>query len=93
MRAVLRRRIWESIDERLNMSWQCAVAAQRANHMLDCIKRSMTSRLREDVLPLYSALMRPHLEYGIQFWGLDPTQEGHGVIGAGPEKGLEDNQR
>ncbi|GAB0193032.1 hypothetical protein GRJ2_001768500 [Grus japonensis] len=56
------------VDEKLN--WQCALAAQKANHILDCIKRSVTSRSREVILPLYSALMRPHLEYCIQVWGL-----------------------
>ncbi|GAB0183939.1 cAMP-dependent protein kinase inhibitor alpha [Grus japonensis] len=55
--------------DKLNMTQQCVLATQKANHVLGHIKRSVTSKLREVILPLYSALMRPHLEYCVQLWG------------------------
>ncbi|KAK4830468.1 hypothetical protein QYF61_011192 [Mycteria americana] len=57
------------VDEKLDMSRQCALAAQKANCILSCIKSSVASRWREVILPLCSALVRPHLQCCVQPWG------------------------
>ena len=48
------------------MSQQRVLAAQKASCILGCITRC---RMREGIVPLCSALVRPHVEYSVQAWG------------------------
>jgi len=50
------------VDENLDMSQQCVLAAQKANCVLGCMKKEVASREREVIVPFCSALVRPHLE-------------------------------
>jgi len=54
------------IDNNLNMSQQCALAAKTTNRLQGCIRESFGSKLREVILLLYSELVRC-LECWVQF--------------------------
>ncbi|KAK4814838.1 hypothetical protein QYF61_027811 [Mycteria americana] len=78
------------MDEKLDTSQQCALTARKANRILGCIKRSVASRSREVILPLYSDETTP----GVLHPALEPSaQEGHGAVGVSPEEGHENDLR
>ena len=56
------------IDSSFKFSKQAQIASKKANKILGLICRKMGARLKEVVVPLYQALVRPHLEYAVQFW-------------------------
>ncbi|XP_059575306.1 uncharacterized protein LOC132245913 [Alligator mississippiensis] len=56
------------IDSKMNMSRQCQTAASKASQTLSCIQRCISSRSREVILPLCATLVRPQLEYCVQYW-------------------------
>jgi len=72
------------VDEKLNVSWQCALAARRAN--LGCIRRGVARRERGSLDPICTAPREA--PSGVLCSGLGPTVQGRcGAVGAGPEGG------
>lgn len=59
----------------LNVSQQRALPA-KTNGVLGCIRQTTANRSREVVLPLSSAMVRPHLEqFCVQFWALQDMRD------------------
>ena len=66
-----------TISANLKFSQQCNEAAKKANRMLGFIKRNFTYKSKDIILPLYNSLVRPHLEYAVQFWAPHLSKDIH----------------
>ncbi len=57
-----------AVASSLKFSQQCKDAAGKANRMLVFINRNISVKTKDVILALYTGLVRPHLEYAVQFW-------------------------
>ena len=57
-----------TISADMKVSEQCGNAASKGNKILGLIRRNLTHKDKKLIIPLYNAIVRPHLEYCIQAW-------------------------
>ena len=56
------------ITHNLKFGKQCIEASNKANRVLGFISRTFEYKSKDIILPLYKSLVRPLLEYAVQFW-------------------------
>ncbi len=74
-----------SITSNLKFSQQCKDAASKAIRMLSFINMNFSFKNKDIILPLYISLVRPHLEYAVQFWSPHHTKD-IALLGAVPRR-------
>ena len=52
----------------MKVSEQCRIAASKGNQVLGMIRINVAYKENSLIVPLYNAIVRPHLEYCIQAW-------------------------
>ena len=57
-----------TISADMKVSEQCGITASKGNQILGLIRRNITYKGKKLIIPLYKAIVRPHLEYCIQAW-------------------------
>ena len=58
----------ETFSADMKVSEQCGIAASKGNQILGLIRRTITYKEKQLIVPLCKAIVRPHLEYCIQAW-------------------------
>ena len=57
-----------TMNANMKVSEQCRIAASKGNQVLGMIRRNITHKEKSLIIPLYKAIVRPHLEYCIRAW-------------------------
>ena len=57
-----------TMNANMKVSDQCRIAASKGNQVLGMIQRNITYKEKSLIIPLYKAIVRPHLEYCVQAW-------------------------
>ena len=57
-----------SMNANMKVSEQCRIAAFKGNQILGMIRRNIIYKEKSLIVPLYKAIVRPHLEYSIHAW-------------------------
>ena len=52
-----------TMNDNMKVSQQCRMAASKGNQVLGMIRRNITYKEKSLIIPLYNAIVRPHLEY------------------------------
>ena len=57
-----------TLNDNMNVSEQCIIAASKGNQIILMIRRNITYKEKGFIVPMYKAIVRSHLEYCIQAW-------------------------
>ncbi len=57
-----------SVASSLKFSQHCKDSTDKANRILGSINRNISFKTKDVILPLYTSLVRPLLDYAVQFW-------------------------
>ena len=64
-----------TMNANMEISEQCRIAASKGNQVLGIIQRNITCKSL--IVPLYKAIVKPHLDYCTQAWSPDPRKYIH----------------
>ena len=72
-RTILRNTVKEkdlgvTMNANMKVSEQCSIAAFKGNQVLGMIRSNNITYKKSLIIPLYKAIVTPHLEYCIQAW-------------------------